>query len=86
MFPTFYLVEAHRLAAERQLDADQAELARQAELYRRATAVDTPNVLRRIAARFALATSRAALRLARTLDECAAADGAGARSGASPLG
>ena len=86
MFPTFFLVEARRLATEHELDADQAELAREAALYRRAHATNEPNALRRIAARLALAMSRAALRLARVLDECAAADGGGARSEASPVG
>lgn len=85
MFPTFFLVEARRLAVERELDADRAELAREAALFRLAHESGEPNVLRRSGARLALAASRASLRLAETLDECVA-EGGGARSGASPVG
>jgi len=85
MWPNYYLVEAHRLATERQLDADLAELAREAALYRLAHPNTRPNAIRRAGARVALAASRASLRLAQAFDECAA-DGSGARSGATPLG
>ncbi len=85
MFPTFFLVEAHRLAVERELDADRAELAREAALFRLAHQSTEPNMLRRAGARVALAASRASLRLAQALDECVA-EGGGAPSGASPLG
>ena len=85
MLPTFYLVEARRLAVERELDADRAELAREAALFRLTHEGGEANVLRRTGARAALAASRASLRLAQALDECVA-EGGGARSGASPLG
>jgi hypothetical protein len=85
MWPSYYLLEARRLANERTVDAELAVLIKEAAEYRRAHPNTEPNILRRAGARLALAVSRATLRLARTLDECVA-EGAGAPLGAAPLG
>ncbi len=85
MWPNYYLIEALRLAAERTDDVEHEALLRAAVEYRRAHPSTEPNPLRRAGARIALAASRASLRLARTLDECAA-EGAAASQGAAPLG
>lgn len=85
MLPYHFYLEARRLASERTIDAELAVLVREAELYRLAHPNTEPNALRRVAARLALATSRASLRLARTLDECVA-DGAGASTSATQVG
>jgi len=85
MWPNYYLLEARRLANERSHDGELATLIQEAAEYRRAHPNTEPNVLRRAAARLALAASRATLRLARTLDECIAESGA-APNNAAPLG
>jgi hypothetical protein len=81
MLPSYYMIEAMRIAAERQAEADR--LARRPR--RPLDAEGAPNRLRRAGARVALGVGRQSLRLARALDECAA-DGSATRSGASPLG
>lgn len=92
MWPNYYYLEARRLAAERTVDAELAEVAREAALYREAQRAASgnrsgePRRLRRAAARLALAVGQTALRIARSLDERVASDGASAHSGASPLG
>jgi hypothetical protein len=92
MWPNYYYLEARRLAAERTVDAELAELARLAALYRdaRRAGVEDPSLgsgaLRRAGARLALTVGRAALRLAGLLDERVAGDAAGMHSGATPLG
>lgn len=85
MWPTYSLLEARRLANDRTIDIELAELAREALAYRQAHPNTEPNALRRTGARVALAASRASLWVARALDECAA-EGAGIHSGATPLG
>ena len=82
MWPNYYVIEARRLASERQAEArrtHQAVLARQNE------EPGSPNVLRRTGARIALAVGHQSLRIARLLDECVA-DGTAATSGAGQLG
>ncbi|MFI5199000.1 MAG: hypothetical protein ACHQXL_01340 [Candidatus Limnocylindrales bacterium] len=81
MLPGYYVIEALRIANERQAEADrasQAHLARQGR-------DQAPNLLRRTGARAALAVGRQSIRIARVLDECVA-DGAAATAGPSPLG
>jgi len=85
MWPNYYLLEARRLANERTVEGEHAALIREAAEYRRAHPNTEPNMLRRAAARLALAASRVTLRLARTLDECVA-ESNGAPNGAAPLG
>jgi hypothetical protein len=85
MWPNYYLLEARRLANERTANTELEQLIHEARLYRLAHPNTEPNAARRAGARLALAASRASLRLARTLDECIA-DGAGAPTGATPLG
>jgi len=85
MWPTYHLVEARRLAAERVHESDQARLAREANRYRSNHPTREPNALRRAAARTALAASSLSLRLARVLDECVA-DGGATSNGATRLG
>ncbi len=86
MWVNHYYLEARRLAAERTAEGDRAALARLAACYRDAQragsgeASPLSNSLRRTAARLALAVGKAALRVARSLDERTAAD-----SGASPV-
>ena len=74
MWPNFYYLEARRLAGERTSDTEQAEIAREAALYRAAQRSGQPGVPRRLAAQVALITGRTALRIARSLDECAVAE------------
>ncbi|MGH2465688.1 MAG: hypothetical protein ACRDGI_09540 [Candidatus Limnocylindrales bacterium] len=74
------------MTRERILDADRESLAREAKLYRAAHRGEDRAALRRAAARLALTAARAAVRLARLLDECAVREGPGVQSGASPLG
>ena len=76
MWPNFYYLEARRLAGERTIDAELAELAREAALYREAQRSGQPGAPRRLAAQVALITGRTALRIARSLDECAVAESA----------
>ena len=71
MWPNFYYLEARRLAGERTIDAELGELAREAGLYREAQRSDQPGAFRRLVAQGALITGRTALRIARSLDECA---------------
>ncbi len=85
MWPSYHLIEARRLAADRVREAEQARLARQANRYRLDQQAGEPNALRRSAARLALAASQVSLRLARTLDECVA-DRAATSNGTTPLG
>jgi hypothetical protein len=82
MWPNYYVIEARRLASERQAEAQRAH---QAVLARQDADPGSPNVLRRSGARIALAVGRQSLRIARVLDECVA-DGTGATSSATPLG
>jgi len=86
MWPNYYYIEARRLAAERTIDAEMAELAREAALYREAHRTTQPGAPRRFAAQVALFTGRTALRIARSLDECAGADVSGNPSSATPVG
>jgi hypothetical protein len=92
MWTNYYYLEARRLAAERTVNTELAEMAREAALYREARRAGSesgfrePHPLRRAAARLALAVGRTALRIARSLDERVVGDGAGVHSGASPLG
>ena len=85
MWPTYQLLEARRLAAERVRESEQIRLAREANRYRHDHQAGEPSALRRSAARLALAASQVSLRLARTLDECVA-DGAATSNGATPVG
>ncbi|HEY7826811.1 MAG TPA: hypothetical protein VIB99_01180 [Candidatus Limnocylindrales bacterium] len=82
MLPGYYVIEALRIANERQAEADRAS---QARLARQGRDKDAPNLLRRAGARAALAIGRQSLRIAQVLDECVA-DGAAATTGPSPLG
>ena len=86
MWPNYYELEARRLAVQRTRRVELAELAREAALYRETQQTSGRHVLRRGAARLALAAGRASVRLARALDECAVGDGAGIHSGATRLG
>jgi hypothetical protein len=86
MWPNYYYLEARRLAAERTVDAELAELVREAALYRQAHPSTDRHPLRRAAARLAMTAGRASVRLARVLDECAVGEGAGSPSGATRLG
>ena len=86
MWPNYFYIEARRLAAERTIEAELAEMIREAALYREAHRVVQPGALRRFAAQLALLTGRAALRLARALDECAGSDTGSSPSNATPLG
>ncbi len=81
MLPSYYMIEAMRIAAERQAEADRPR----PEAASAARCGGHANRLRRAGARVALGVGRQSLRLARALDECAA-DGPATRSGASPLG
>lgn len=85
MWPAYHLLEARRVAAERARESEQARLAREANRYRLDHQDAEANVVRRGAARVALAASQVALRLARMLDECVA-EGAATSNSASPLG
>jgi hypothetical protein len=82
MWPNYYVIEALRIATERQAEADRAS---RAVLARQGSEQGAPNLLRRTGARAALAVGRGSIRIARILDECVA-DGAAATTGASPLG
>ena len=86
MWPNYYYLEARRLAAERTVDAELAEMARLAALYRQAHSSAARHPFRRAAARLAMTAGRASVRLAGVLDECAVGDGAGSPSGATRVG
>ena len=77
MWPSYYLLEARRLAAERTLDAELAEMAREAARYREGHRTTERRTVRRVAARLALAVSHGSVRLARSLDECVVSEGQG---------
>ena len=67
MWPTYYLYESIRLASDH--EAARREHGR---VLDEVPSEPRPNLLRRGVARLALAVSRQSLRLAETLDECAA--------------
>jgi hypothetical protein len=73
MWPTYYLYESIRLASDR-----EAAERRRGQVLDELPAEPRPSRVRRGVARLALAVSRQSLRLAETLDECAA-DSSGAR-------
>jgi hypothetical protein len=85
MWPNYYYLEARRIAAQRTVEIELAEMAREAALYRETHRTAERHALRRAGARLALAAGRASVRLAQALDECAAGDAA-VRSDATPLG
>ena len=86
MWPNYYLLEARRLAAERTLDAELAEMAREAALYREAHRTTERRTVRRVAAQLALAVSHGSVRLARALDDCVVSEGQGGSFESTQLG
>ena len=86
MWPNFYYLEARRLAGERTIDVELAELAREAALYRETNRTGEVRTVRRVAARLVLAVGNGSVRLARALDDCVVSEAQGGPVESAQLG